>query len=154
MRPISARSRRPMIVRRIHPVEKLAGFIGREHRRLAAPSTVPRTAHGGRRIRRNDLTEHQELKHHPNRGKGLFDAWPCKLLLQLLDVRCDVNRADAIKFQTSLLAKGKKITHGTMVRPMRQCAAVLDSAADASSYSPATAARRTSKKAATSTRLG
>lgn len=57
----------------IDAVDQLAGLVGSEHRRLAAPYHMHRPAHGRRRVERQHAAGRQPIEHHAHCREALFD---------------------------------------------------------------------------------
>ena len=72
MSPMSARSRSPMIESVFDRIEERPRLVSFQDRRLAALHDMLRPAHGRGRIHRNDLSGHQEIEEHADRGKMLL----------------------------------------------------------------------------------
>ena len=91
MRPIKARSRRPMTV--VVSIAS-AGFGRVEHRRLAAPHDMAWPAHGGGRIGRHDLADHHPIEQVTQRGQPELCGRRGSRSAQLLDVGGDMHALD------------------------------------------------------------
>jgi hypothetical protein len=96
MRPIKARSRKPMtaVGRRVDRVEELPRLGRIEHRRLAAAHDVEWPAHGGGRICRHNLARHHPIKQMPQSGEAKLCGRRGSRARQFLDVGGDVNALD------------------------------------------------------------
>ena len=92
MSPISARSRRPAMRRRVDAVEQRARFRRIEHRRLPGRHDVPGPAHRGGRVDRHDLAGDQPVEQVADRGEPLLDARRGELARAGLDPGGDVHR--------------------------------------------------------------
>ena len=75
-------------------VEQLAGFLGRQHGRLALPDDVFGAAHGVGRVHVENVARHQPVEQHPERRQVLLDGRRGELALQVLDEGGDVEGLD------------------------------------------------------------
>ena len=80
--------------RDIDAVEKLAGFVRREHRRLAAFDGVLRSAHRMSGIDRDHLADDEPVEQHADRSEVLLDGRLLKILAERPDVGRDMHRLD------------------------------------------------------------
>ena len=97
-------------------VEQGAGFLCRQHRRLARLEGVFGAAHGVGRVQLQDMAGDQPVKQNAKRRQVLLDGGRGQLALQVLNESGDVDRlhlgepADAV-----ILAPGRKAASGDQV---------------------------------------
>ena len=94
MRPIKARSRRPMTVVVSIASMSCARLGGVEHRRLATPHDMARPAHGGGRVGRHDLVDNHPIEQVTQGGQAQLRRRRGPRSAQLLDVGRDVHALD------------------------------------------------------------
>ena len=105
---------------RLDALEQLAGFLGRQHGRLAFSDDVFGAAHGVGGVYLQNVAGHEPVKEHAQRGQVLLDGGRGARSLQVLDEGGDVEGLNVGEpGDAAALAPGVKTPRGTQVGPAR-----------------------------------
>ena len=105
---------------RLDALEQLAGFLGRQHGRLAFSDDVFGAAHGVGGVHLQNVAGHQPVKEHTQRGQVLLDGGRGERSLQILDEGGDVEGLHVGEpGDAAALAPGVEAPRGAQVGPAR-----------------------------------
>jgi hypothetical protein len=127
---------------RVDAVEELACFGRGQHRRFAGAHDVFGAAHGGGRINREHLADHQPVEQHAHGRQPLLDARWRKLSSKTLDPGGDVDGLDVEQAEADLVAPVAKLSD----RPVVSATRVRVADVDGEEFDEAAAGMRTARR--------